>query len=236
MTTQNPKTDLSLEDVSTTSTSLEPTILDGEQEMLERSNTYQGNEQTKTQNKGVEVADSNFDLESIRLPQHFGEQIGVKKMLTTVPVRRPNKTQFFRTHPEHRMDVMLLKYGETDEQYIVKPEVVSEVLQLAKPYRLVLVVDRLGTAFIWPLAIPDEERPMDWHKSAMVTDSEAQKGWVRMASNQALGAYDTFQAAGELAKPVWPAESWPKLMEVAFKQNIIDSPDHIILQKLQGLM
>ena len=52
-----------------------------------------------------------FDLDAIRLSQNFGESSSIKKLLTTVPVRKPNRTQFFRTHPDHRLDVMLLKYG-----------------------------------------------------------------------------------------------------------------------------
>ena len=231
MSTQTSNNGLSLDALETASaatkliTSFEDNAMTYEKDPVQ---TIQ--EVTETQN--VDESDSDFDLESIRLPQHYSEQIGVKKLLTTVPVRKPNRTQFFRTHPGHRMEVMLLKYGETDEQYVVKPQVVSEVMQLAKPYRLVLVVDRLGTAFIWPLALPDEERPMDWHKSALEADYEAQSSWVRMAANQALGAYEIFKAAGELSEPIWPTESWNKLVEVAFKQKIIDTPEHVIIQKL----
>ena len=36
-----------------------------------------------------------FDLDAIRLSQNFGESSGIKKLLTTVPVRKPNRTQFF---------------------------------------------------------------------------------------------------------------------------------------------
>ena len=156
MSTQNSDNGLSLDALETASaatksiTSFEDNAMTYEKDPVQ---TIQ--EVTETQN--VDESDSDFDLESIRLPQHYSEQIGVKKLLTTVPVRKPNRTQFFRTRPEYRMDVKLLKYGETDEMYVVKPEVSADVLQLAKPYRLVLVVDRLGTAFIWPLAIPDEE-------------------------------------------------------------------------------
>ena len=235
MSTQNSDNGLSLDALETASaatksiTSFEDNAMTYEKDPVQ---TIQ--EVTETQN--VDESDSDFDLESIRLPQHYSEQIGVKKLLTTVPVRKPNRTQFFQTHPEYRMDVKLLKYGETDEMYVVKPEVSADVLQLAKPYRLVLVVDRLGTAFIWPLAIPDEERPMDWHKSALEADLRAQKAWIRLAANQALGAYDIFEAAGELSEPIWPTESWNKLVEVAFKQKIIDTPEHVIIQKLQGRM
>ena len=60
---------------------------------------------------------------------------------------------------------MLLKYGESDELYVVTPAVFQEVSQLAKPYRLALTVDTMGTP-IWPLAIPDTDRPLAWHESA----------------------------------------------------------------------
>jgi hypothetical protein len=41
-----------------------------------------------------------FDLENLRLPQNFSETAGVKKLLRTVPVRRPNKQDFVRVHPD----------------------------------------------------------------------------------------------------------------------------------------
>jgi len=175
-----------------------------------------------------------FDLDAIRLSQNFGESSGIKKLLTTVPVRKPNRTQFFRTHPDHRLDVMLLKYGDTDDLYIVMPQLRAEVEHLAKPYRLVLTVDRGGTVFIWPLAIPDEERPLDWHSSAMEADAFARESWVRMQSNQSLGAYEIFQAQGQLSEPAWPVETWPELVKVAFRKKIIDAADHVVLRKLRG--
>ena len=175
-----------------------------------------------------------FDLDAIRLSQNFGESSGIKKLLTTVPVRKPNRTQFFRTHPDHRLDVMLLKYGETDDPYIVMPQLRAEVEHLAKPYRLVLTVDRGGTVFIWPLAIPDEERPLDWHSSAMEADAVVIESWVRIQSNQALGAYEIFEAQGQLSEPTWPEETWRELVKVAFQRKIIDAVDHVVLRKLRG--
>ena len=120
MSTQTSDNGLSLDALETASaatksiTSFEDNAMTYEKDPVQ---TIQ--EVTETQN--VDESDSDFDLESIRLPQHYSEQIGVKKLLTTVPVRKPNRTQFFQTHPEYRMDVKLLKYGETDEMYVVKP-------------------------------------------------------------------------------------------------------------------
>jgi len=41
-----------------------------------------------------------FDLESLRLKQDFAHTFGVKRQLTTVPIRKPRKDQFFRVHPD----------------------------------------------------------------------------------------------------------------------------------------
>jgi len=40
-----------------------------------------------------------FNLESLCLTQAFTETAGVKKLLRTVPVRRPNSQDFVRVHP-----------------------------------------------------------------------------------------------------------------------------------------
>ena len=36
-------------------------------------------------------------IQSLRLPANYGATLGVKKLLTNVPVGRPKKAQFFRT-------------------------------------------------------------------------------------------------------------------------------------------
>jgi len=42
---------------------------------------------------------------SLRLTQNFSETLGVEKVLTTVPVGRPSKDRFFRTHPSPNLVV-----------------------------------------------------------------------------------------------------------------------------------
>src|SRR5215510_6980570 len=43
-----------------------------------------------------------FDLESLRLSQDFASVIGVQKLLTTIPVRKPQAQEFIQVHPhEH---------------------------------------------------------------------------------------------------------------------------------------
>ena len=178
--------------------------------------------------------DIDFDLDAIRLPQDFGASSGVKKLLTTVPVRKPNKSLFIRTHAEFRMDVSLLKYGTENDLYLVMPSMIAELEELPKPHRLVLAIDRTNTPFIWPLAHPDPEHPLLWHSSAMEADLEARASWIRIEANKNLGAYVMFVAQGQLSEPIWPDVPWNQLVSIAFKQKIIDSPDHVVAQKLRG--
>jgi hypothetical protein len=41
-----------------------------------------------------------FDPANLRLSQSFVETAGVKKLLTTVPVRKPSAQDFVRVHPD----------------------------------------------------------------------------------------------------------------------------------------
>jgi hypothetical protein len=46
----------------------------------------------------ITTPDDPFDLSKLRLDQSFVESAGVKKLLTTVPVRKPEKQTFIRVH------------------------------------------------------------------------------------------------------------------------------------------
>ena len=181
------------------------------------------------------AAGSPADFSRFRLSQNFGSVSGVRKKLTTVPVRKPLKTQFVRVHPANKMDTMLLKYGDNGEDlYLIDPEVMQEVEDLAKPYRLVQAIDRQNNVFIWPLAIPDDGRPLNWHLSALEAAGNAELEWTRTQANMALGAYEVFAAEQDLGAPEWPELSMNELLEIAFKNKIIDRPDHLVLLQLRG--
>ena len=46
------------------------------------------------------IAASTLDFNALRLSQDYTQAAGVEKLLTTVPVRKPNKTEFVRVHPD----------------------------------------------------------------------------------------------------------------------------------------
>ena len=181
------------------------------------------------------AAASPADFSRFRLSQNFGSVSGVRKKFATVPVRKPLKTQFVRVYPANKMDTILLKYGDNGEDlYLVDPDVMQEVEDLARPYRLVQAIDRQNNVLIWPLAIPDDGRPLNWHLSALEAAGNAELDWTRMQANMSVGAYDIFAAEQNLGEPEWPELSMNELLEIAFKNKIIDRPDHLVLLQLRG--
>ena len=105
---------------------------------------------------------------------------------------------------------------------------------LAQAFRLVVGVDRQGVVFVWPLRIPDPERAMNWHLSALEAASHAEIQWTRMHAHMSLGAYEIHTAEGITDEPKWPEMLMDGILEIAFKNKIIDRLDHFVLKQLRG--
>ena len=175
------------------------------------------------------------DFSKFALSQNFGSQIKVTKRLTTVPVRKPSKTQWFRIHPEYKLDAPLLKYGDNGEDYyFVKSPLAGQLGDLAQAFRLAVGVDRQGVVFIWPVRHPDVNRPMNWHLSAMEAAAHAELQWTRIQANMGLSAYEIYTAAGVKDELKWPEMSMNEIFDIAFKNKIIDRLDHFVPCQLRG--
>ncbi|MCB9557343.1 MAG: hypothetical protein H6707_14650 [Deltaproteobacteria bacterium] len=178
-----------------------------------------------------------FDPKKLRLPQDFSWLAGVKKELIEVPVRKPGKQQFVRVRSEedYRLHAAVLEMKEERETYVVDPALIPALGHEATPVLLVTAIDRAGTVFLWPLRIPrDEGRFSRWARSAMTAAREAEDAWVRVQANMKLGGYDAYVAPGNLAEPEWPDTSFEKLLEIAFRDNFIDTLEHSVLKQLRG--
>src|SRR5262245_52740204 len=62
-----------------------------------------------------------FDPASLRLSQDYAANIGVKKALLSVPVRKPDKSWFVRVHPskDYRLPTPVIELKEDRETYLV---------------------------------------------------------------------------------------------------------------------
>ena len=101
-------------------------------------------------------------LKSLRLPANYGATLGVKKLLTLVPVGKPKKSQFFRTHaaPEMTFPTMLLEQKESRESYVVMPDVAQEISGLVRPVQLYAAIDRQHNVFLIPVPRPRGNVPI----------------------------------------------------------------------------
>jgi hypothetical protein len=180
---------------------------------------------------------SNLDLQSLRLPANYGATMGVKKLLTNVPVRKPRKPQFFRTHPSADMafDGMLLQQKEKEESYLVVPGVAQQISELVQPVDLYAAIDRNNNVFLIPVPMPGESGVRNpWHESLFQAVEHSKQNWIRINANMHMGGYDVFEAQISLSEPDWPDHTIDNLVEVAFRGKIIQSLDHPVVQSLLG--
>ena len=100
---------------------------------------------------------------------------------------------------------------------------------------LFTAINRQGNVFLWSVRLPGPDGKIDsWSKSAMEAANMAMNGWVRMASNIPLGAYDVWETTAPLPEPKWPDVPFKELLRIAFKDHYIDTLDHPVLKRLRG--
>jgi hypothetical protein len=179
-----------------------------------------------------------FDPARFRLGQDFGAAAGVKKLVTIIPVGRPGNHDFFRVHrdPAYRLDVAIIELKEDREVYLVTPEMLPELPGSVKPRTLFTTISRQGVLRLWPVALPEADgRRNDWARSALDGADHAMRRWIRLVSNMGSGAYDVYEAQGQLPEPEWPELTFGDMLKVAFRDRIIDQSDHPVVQRLRGL-
>ena len=179
-----------------------------------------------------------FDPARLRLSQDFASAVGIRKPLVCVPVRKPSKESFVRTHPDesYRLQTLVLELKADREVYLVAPELWVELAAepTVSPRLLVLTVDRQGIAFLWPIRLPGPDGKIDdWSRTALEASRMAQTEWVRLSANMALGAYDIAVATFH-AEPAWPNLSFHEILKIAFRDRVISSWDHPVLRRLRG--
>jgi hypothetical protein len=180
-----------------------------------------------------------FDPAALRLSHDFSTSLGVKKALLTIPVRKPDKSWFVRVHPadDYSLQTAVIELKEDRETYLVAPQLWPALAAEStfSPRALFTAVNRQGVLFLWPVRLPGADGKIDaWSQSALEAAQLARNNWVRVAANMALGAYELFQATGELAGPEWPDKPFRELLKVAFKDRMITALDHPVLRKLRG--
>jgi hypothetical protein len=180
-----------------------------------------------------------FDPESLKLSQDFGATLGVENALVTVPVRKPAREWWVRSQPspEYRVSTAVIELKEDREIYLVDRSLWGGLMAEStfSPRMLVTAMNRLGTLFLWPIRLPGPDGRIDnWSRSAAEAAEMSRKGWIRVQANMGLGAYEVSTTSADIPEPVWPKHSLRDLLEVAFRDRLIERPDHPVLQRLRG--
>jgi hypothetical protein len=179
-----------------------------------------------------------FDPASLAINGNPSEAIGAKRTLVTVPVRKPNRQEFFRVNPEesHALQMAVLELKSEREIYAVVPEIAMALPGETRIVTLTTTINRQGNLFLWPVPLPsDDGRQLAWHTSAREAAALARDKWVRMVANMGGGYYDIWEAEGTIADPRWPENTFQQLLKIAFGGGrLIESEDHPVLNQLLG--
>ena len=179
-----------------------------------------------------------FDPSRFRMAASSNPEGGARKVITHIPVSKPGKQQFVRVRPgaEVQMECGLLKLVTDERPYLVAPEVAHLIGVDIKFVCLRMAIDRQGNVSLWPVprsALDGNENT--WNLSQRKIATCAETKWIRMISNQELGAYDMIEAGGELPEPTWPDLSFTQILEIAFGGgHLIETHDHPSIKHLNG--
>jgi hypothetical protein len=163
--------------------------------------------------------------------------VGVKKVITTIPVHKPHKQDFVRIRPgdDYQISTAVIEMKEDRETFLIAPELWNELPGEIIPKIFLTGMTRQGVLFLWPIRLPNADgRHDNWNRSALEAAELAKRKWVKVVSNMSLGGYEVYEATGDLPDPEWPDLSFEEIMRVAFKDRYIQTMDHLVIRRLNG--
>jgi hypothetical protein len=161
----------------------------------------------------------------------------VKKLLTTVPVGKPNPQDFMRVHssPDYRGIFAVVELKEDREFYVLYPEIARDLPGEYFLAALYAAINRQGVVRIVPVKLPAPDgKVMEWHRSMAEFAERAMTRWMRVRANMSLGAYEMFEASATIPEPKWPDVSFQELLRLAFRDRLVDRFDHPLIKRLRG--
>jgi hypothetical protein len=165
-------------------------------------------------------------------------------MLTISVGKQPiPKNTFYRTHKTFRPVVPLVnvEVGMDHHFIAVMPQMVEPLASMGitvTDHTLYLIITPEGGLRIIPVRGPNMEGEQnEWDRTREMALFAGMDQWVRMYNDRANNAYKSFPApVGRFGEPNWPDIKPAKIMRLAFrdKGRLIDSTDHILVQKWAG--
>ena len=115
-------------------------------------------DETPADSNGAAAPDP-FNVAALRLPPSFEQTAGVKKMITTVPVRKPNRQEWIRVHPgeDYRGDFATIHLKQDGEYYLVVPAMIESLRNELTLITIYTAINKAGVVFLWPAPRPSSE-------------------------------------------------------------------------------
>jgi hypothetical protein len=188
--------------------------------------------------EGKSVSANNIfaDLDALRLSPDAAAVAGTSEILSHVPIRKPNRHEFFRTRsePEFWFGTGIFEDKEEREVFFVTPGMREALVGEIKPVLLVPAMTRQGVLLLWPLKLPTDGPGRSWAETARQAAELAKAKWVRLVPDMGLGGYRIFMAEGSLPEPEWPHKPLDEILQIAFRDRIVDSENHPVVRRLRG--
>jgi hypothetical protein len=189
------------------------------------------------------VAPDPFNVASLRLPPSFEKTAGIRKVLTTVPVRKPNPQEWVRVHPgeSYRGNFATILLKEEREFYLVAPAVAEQLRDELTPVTIYTAITKTGTPFLWPARLvgSGNRRTDLWYSSAHEAAEAAMKRSVRVTANMELGAYEHAFSDSPTPEndPAWPDLSLTELLRIGFQKTgrFVTNFEHPVIKMLRGM-
>lgn len=180
-----------------------------------------------------------YDPERFRLSQDFAANAGVKKILTKVSCRKPDRQEFIRVRPDEgwRLQTVIFedRNGINSEAYLIEPDLLAELAEEIRPVCIFCTVNRQGDLFLWPVKVPGSDgRTNAWNESALAAAQHAESHWIRVVANRHAGMYDIYEATTELPEPQWPDLTFAEILRLCFQDRHIKDRSHPLLRRLRG--
>lgn len=174
-----------------------------------------------------------LDFRRFKLDEKYAQHQGEQRTLA-VKARRPRSDEWFTVHPdpEFSQETNALIVAADFSYYLVDPSIVPQLEGADyKVMNLHTAITARGSIFMLTVGTGSD----GFSESLRAAVEQAKEGYVRVASNTAERQYDAFLPKKEIPPPVWPADlTFDGVMEMAFKDRVIDSVNHPVIKGLHG--
>jgi hypothetical protein len=165
---------------------------------------------------------------------------GASEPISSAMTRRPQGTEYVRSRvgPDWTITMALYESKENlrSEYFAILPKMFDEMAVLGGMFyaQLHTATTRQGQTFIWPVKLPTSGASNSWLETAQEAVEASKMNWIRMFADVGRGHYRIMKAEGDLEEPEFLDKPFNELLEMAFKDRVIDSSDHPICRKLRG--